>query len=789
MIQIIIFKHDWELYEWIEELFPDNKDLPVVSVPIDAVNHDGFFNIPSVIFLQLCSDNITRIVSDYQKFISQMDSPSILICITDELNEIIYDMADSLDPFSYLVKPINHLQLKNVIFNAVKYLKAAGRPRNAQKEFSHREKYSVDHYRFLFDFLYSFENGKSELDLIKLVLKEIPVLFESHGLLWGEVLWEGKSYSLKKKGADSVFTERDLVVSGESIGSLKLMGNSSGIGLSVQESEFFDFFSEIFVNSLMESRKRNRSADSLGFMESIFELIPMGIFVRDLNDRYLLANNEFAYKTFGLSNDQIVGKKSTELKDEFLGDWIDLARDGDLFFNNRDVDFEYEDVVIKDKNKEDEFFTIYRKKIYNNNFSLKGFVGIIVRRTEEKKIQEERQSAYRYMNNIVSSVKSIMIGVSPSDEVIVWNDKAEEVFEVTADSLLGKKVTELQLGWDWMDIYSAISESVLNEVPVSIDEITYTTESGVTKLLGITIHAIRNDADDFDGYLIYGADITERKKKDTQKMQMQKLQSIGELAAGIAHEINTPTQYVSDNSYFLKNSFPDLAHFISEMVIFINEYDEHTEYRDKVEGFKNLIDDIDLIYLIDEIPKALEQSLEGVMRISNIVKSMKNLSHPGTDAKKFFDLNQIISDTAVVSRNEWKYQSDLETDLKEDLPEIEGYRGELGQVILNMIINSVHAIEDSIKAGNIDRGHIKISTDIVDNSVVVTVRDNGMGMSSEVIDKIYDPFFTTKEVGKGTGQGLAISYGVIVDKHNGKISVESEPGKGTAFNIYLPMQM
>lgn len=288
-------------------------------------------------------------------------------------------------------------------------------------------------------------------------------------------------------------------------------------------------------------------------------------------------------------------------------------------------------------------------------------------------------------------------------------------------------------------------------------------------------------------YLETFLDITEQKKMESQLVQSQKLESIGQLAAGVAHEINTPTQYVGDNTRFLKEVFADL-------LILMEEYEELAVLAENglptdeaIQRIHSCVEKYDLDYLKDDIPKSIDQTLEGVDRISKIVQSMRQFAHSDQGNKIPVDLHKMIESTAIVSRNEYKYIAELKMDFDDSLPLIPCYAGELNQVILNLIVNAAHAITD--KSDNLDqfKGLITISTKNKGEWAEIKVTDNGIGIPPSIHSRIFDPFFTTKEVGKGTGQGLAIAHAVIVEKHGGNFFFETEEGYGTTFFIHIPL--
>lgn len=280
----------------------------------------------------------------------------------------------------------------------------------------------------------------------------------------------------------------------------------------------------------------------------------------------------------------------------------------------------------------------------------------------------------------------------------------------------------------------------------------------------------------------------ERKRIEVQLRHSQKLQAIGQLAAGIAHEINTPTQYVGDNIRFLQNSFADLSGLLRRYGQLYEAVRAGAVTPDLLVGIERAQQAADVDYLNEEIPKAIGQSLEGVGRVSKIVRAMKEFSHPDAAEKTPTDLNHAIETTLTVARNEWKYVADAVTDFDPALPAVPCLPGEFNQVMLNLIINAAHAIADVVGDGSRGKGTITVRTRRDGEWAEIQVSDTGTGIPERVRSRIFDPFFTTKAVGKGTGQGLAIAHAVVVEKHRGAITFETQEGSGTTFTVRLPLQ-
>jgi signal transduction histidine kinase len=283
------------------------------------------------------------------------------------------------------------------------------------------------------------------------------------------------------------------------------------------------------------------------------------------------------------------------------------------------------------------------------------------------------------------------------------------------------------------------------------------------------------------------AEIESRERVEADLRQAQKLEAVGRLAAGVAHEINTPVQFVGDSIEFLRDATQDLMGVVEKLRVVEDAVMSGAPALEAAIVARAAEEKADLAYVVENVPKAFERALEGLSRVTTIVRSMKEFAHPSREEMAPVDLNHAIEATLVLARNEYKYVADVEMDLEKDLPLVTCHIGDVNQAVLNIIVNAAHAIGDVVK-GTDERGLLVIKTWRDGGDALIAIRDSGSGIPDAIQDRIFDPFFTTKPVGQGTGQGLSISRSVIVEKHGGQLSFMSDLGAGTTFLIRLPIR-
>lgn len=362
------------------------------------------------------------------------------------------------------------------------------------------------------------------------------------------------------------------------------------------------------------------------------------------------------------------------------------------------------------------------------------------------------------------------------------NPAAEQIFGLAASHLIGQSVAQLLEDCDLRQLARAEYFAGDSEQSVACHCLRGRRADGAVIEMELASSRINLPVNVLYTWMI--RDITERTSLERQLAFAQKMESVGRMAAGIAHEINTPIQYIAANLDFLGKAFASVQELLQTYDQLLSRCENEGVGQAEIDTVRSTKKRLKTEYLIDEVSPAIEQASEGCQRVASIVSAMKEFSHPGC-RKSVIDLNRAIMSTVTISRNEWKYVAEIDLHLDASLPEISCYPSDLNQAFLNLIVNAAHAIGEANEPD--ERGTIRISTAQREDCIEIHIADSGVGIPVDLQQKIFEPFFTTKPVGKGTGQGLSIVYSVIVEKHGGTIHVESQPGQGTMFVLRIPL--
>ena len=397
------------------------------------------------------------------------------------------------------------------------------------------------------------------------------------------------------------------------------------------------------------------------------------------------------------------------------------------------------------------------------------------------------------LNTTLLSINEGVIATDSDGLIVFFNHSAEEITGYNIEEIIDQPI------WKALGILNPGSGEIVDDIFDELYKInkiqqekkeyhtsTIIDKNGHKKVIRASISDFNNIDQELSGHVVVFQDVTQAQKAEAQSALSQKMESIGQLASGIAHEINTPNQYIGDNLRYLDRAFQKIIESINVYRGFIEKKSDRFPAED-LEQINQQVDEKKIQRYLSEVPNAISDSLSGVDRVRKIVLAMREFSHPSQKEMRQADINHAIETTATISHNEWKYVADLETDLDPKLPQVTCQIDEINQVILNMIVNSAQAIQEIVSEDPESKGKISINTRVKDRFVVITIRDTGNGIPDVIKDRVFDPFFTTKGVGKGTGQGLYLAHNIIVNKHHGHISLESEQGKGTTFFIEIPI--
>ncbi len=550
---------------------------------------------------------------------------------------------------------------------------------------------------------------------------------------------------------------------------------------------------ETALHQFNASRKRTEATLQIGeerYME-LAESLPLAVFEADINGKITYANR-MAYEWFGYSVEDF--DNGLNVFQMLISADQERARINfhKALSGNKLPYFEY---TARRKDGSGFRCCINSSPIIKAG-QLVGLRGVITDLTELKLAEEAlRQTEVKYRSMFENSIDAIF-QITPSGKLLTANQAAADILGYESpEELISQNNARDRHLFMTPSSWQTLKQNLDKKGSVKKYEFQACRKNGSAAWLSKNAWVVRNSSGQALYYEGHAEDITEwkRAQKEREMMEMQlyqahKLEAIGQLAAGIAHEINTPMQYVGDNLHFLMDAFKDLKSAVEVYERLFGAAKTGTFDSKRITEAELELAAFDIDYLKQETYKAIDQTLEGIDRVSTIVGAMRDFSHPGTAAKRAIDIHKTIENTLVICRNEWKHVAEVVTDFDATMPLVPCIPGDFNQAILNLVVNAAHAIGDVVEKESEEKGRITIQTLSDREFAEIRITDTGGGIPKEARSRIFDPFFTTKEVGKGTGQGLAIAHATIVNKHNGSLDFRTETGSGTTFTVRLPLE-
>lgn len=569
---------------------------------------------------------------------------------------------------------------------------------------------------------------------------------------------------------------------------------------------------EGIVINFRDVTERRQAEDTLRLLNRAIEQSPVSVVITDTDSKIQYVNPKFSQVT-GYSSEEVIGRNPSILNAqnqsrkfyqqlwetltsgrEWRGEFHNRKKNGDLFWelasispvtNRKGIVTHYvavkEDITDR-KHLEAEASEQYEQSmIYAENLRAE----IAVRQETEQRLQ----ALLIENHQLLSAIPLFLIAIEHNGRIRRWNEPAETIFQLKAAQVEGRTLHEVPIELDWATLEAGFARCRNTNAVIHINDLQFCLPDRGEGFLKLSITPFGGNKTERPGFLILGEEVTERRVMENQLVQSQKLRAIGRLAAGIAHEINSPTQFIGDNVGFVQSAFAKLSQVFEAYQNLLQAAKGGSVTNDLIDAAEQVATHVDLAYLLDEVPFAIEDAQEGVQRVSKIVQAMKEFSHPGIDEKVPVNINKTIESTITVARNEWKYVADVETHFDPNLPPVPCLPGEFNQTILNLLVNAAHAIADVVDHESGQKGIISVSTHPNSDYAEVRIADTGSGIPEAIQTRIFDPFFTTKEAGRGTGQGLSIAHSVIVEKHGGTLDFETTPGQGTTFIIRLPLTL
>lgn len=523
--------------------------------------------------------------------------------------------------------------------------------------------------------------------------------------------------------------------------------------------------------------------ESKNFIASVIENIPLMIFLKESTDMRFVLFNRAGEELLGYDRKELLGKNNLDLFPPEQAAHF-MAKDLEALDSSTGIlDIPEEPINTAKKGKR----LLHTRKVCINEGSTKYLLGISEDITERKQVEKALIESEDRLKNVLEGSQLGFWDWNIETGEVIRNAQWAQMLGYTLEEIefSAKQWSDLQHPDDKAAAWRSIQNHLEGRTPAHKVEYRMRTKGGQYKWI---LDQAKITSRDPDGKPLRMSgthtDIDDRLSLQAQLLQSEKMASIGQLAAGVAHEINNPVGYVSSNLKTLTDYQQSIGQILSEYRQFIDTVSgEKGSGPDRAEmdilyaRIKEKESELDISYILEDIPGLIRESREGLDRIKKIVLDLKDFSHPGEDVLKLTDINRNLESTLNIVWNELKYKATVTKDYGE-LPQVNCYPQLLNQVFMNLFVNAAQAIEN--------QGEIHIMTREIDPDVEIIVSDSGKGIAAENLSRIFDPFFTTKEVGKGTGLGLNVSYN-IVKKHNGAIDVKSEPGKGATFTIRIPV--
>lgn len=388
---------------------------------------------------------------------------------------------------------------------------------------------------------------------------------------------------------------------------------------------------------------------------------------------------------------------------------------------------------------------------------------------------------------VVDQASEGILITDPMGTIVYVNQAFERTSGYARGEILGKNPRILKSGNHGSDFYHDLWTTIL-EGGVWRNRLYNRGRDGAIYEVDQTIAPIRAK----DGTIRHFVAVARTATAGTADLESlytaHRMEAIGELAAGIAHEINTPTQYIGDNIQFLKEAYGKLGPLLTKYRELSASLIAENPTHPLAGEIEALVRSTDLAFLLDEIPAAIDESLEGNKRVAAIVRAVREFVHPDAEDTIPVDINRAIASAIAIARNEWKYVANVKSDFDPELPQVLCVPDALNQVVLNILVNAAQAIAGAKSGSSGDKGTITVSTRHNDKEIEIRISDTGPGIPESIRSRIFEPFFTTKRPGKGTGQGLAIVHALVRERLEGSLQFESQVGKGTTFIVRIPLR-